>query len=447
MMTSEKTVLCELAQRLKQEGFADIRFYIERTERVGVGVLDGKRDSATRAKESAYFVEAGKDGKRCCTFFNTLDGMDDVVEQMQISASASQEDYQPLPAFEQEVSYHSDFAPADELEAIKVLAEAESKAREEKRIAAISNCRYNHSWKEVVLMDENGTCMTDSTQVASVSIGVVSREDGDTEIAHGGRSAASLAQIDVNALAKEVAQLGAQRLHAKPLESGRYAVILQNSAAAELLEAYLPIFYASEMQNKMSKLAGKQGEQIACADLELIEDPELPTGRVHRHFDDEGCPVSKKYLIHGGKLESVLYNRRSAAKEEKSGSGNGFKANIQSSVGTGVTNVALQSASGSYLSMEQLCEKMGSGIIVTDLEGVFAGVNTINGSFSLLSKGMLVENGKPVKPFCEVTIAGNIYTMLEEIEALGDDPAPTAAGSQFVQTPSILLKGLTVSGL
>ena len=447
MMTSEKTVLCELAQRLKQEGFADVRFYIERTERVGVGVLDGKRDSATRAKESAYFVEAGKDGKRCCTFFNTLDGMDDVVEQMQISASASQEDYQPLPAFEQEVSYHTDFAPADELEAIKVLAEAESKAREEKRIAAISNCRYNHSWKEVVLMDENGTCMTDSTQVASVSIGVVSREDGDTEIAHGGRSAASLAQIDVNALAKEVAQMGAQRLHAKPLESGRYAVILQNSAAAELLEAYLPIFYASEMQNKMSKLAGKQGEQIACADLELIEDPELPTGRVHRHFDDEGCPVSKKYLIHGGKLESVLYNRRSAAKEEKSGSGNGFKANIQSSVGTGVTNVALQSASGSYLSMEQLCEKMGSGIIVTDLEGVFAGVNTINGSFSLLSKGMLVENGKPVKPFCEVTIAGNIYTMLEEIEALGDDPAPTAAGSQFVQTPPILLKGLTVSGL
>ena len=90
---------------------------------------------------------------------------------------------------------------------------------------------------------------------------------------------------------------------------------------------------------------------------------------------------------------------------------------------------------------------MGSGIIVTDLEGVFAGVNTINGSFSLLSKGMLVENGKTVKPFCEVTIAGNIYTMLEEIEALGDDPAPTAAGSQFVQTPSILLKGLTVSGL
>ena len=447
MMTSEKTVLCALAQRLKEEGFTDVRFYIERTERFGVGVLDGARDSFTRAKENAYFVEAGKGGKRCCTFFNTLDGMDDVVEQMQIAAEASQEEYQPLPAFEKEVNHHSEFAPANEMDAVQVLVEAEKAAKEEKKISNLSNCRYNHSWKEVVLMDDQGTCMTDSSQVASVSIGVVSREDGDTEIAYGGRSAASLDQIDVTGLAREVAKLGAQRLHAKPLASGKYAVILQNTAAAELLEAYLPIFYASEMQNKMSKLAGRQGEQIACADVELLEDPQLATGRVHRHFDDEGCPVSKKYLIRAGKFESMLYNRKSAAKENVSGSGNGFKADIQSSVGTGVTNVVLQSASGSELSMEQMCEKMGNGIIVTDLEGVFAGVNTINGSFSLLSKGMLVENGKPVKPFCEVTIAGNIYTLLEEIEAMGNDPAPTAAGSQFVQTPSILLKGLTVSGL
>ena len=294
-------------------------FYIERTERVGVGVLDGKRDSATRAKESAYFVEAGKDGKRCCTFFNTLDGMDDVVEQMQISASASQEDYQPLPAFEQEVSYHTDFAPADELEAIKVLAEAESKAREEKRIAAISNCRYNHSWKEVVLMDENGTCMTDSTQVASVSIGVVSREDSDTEIApRRTQRGKSCADRPSTPWPKRWPSWARSACTQSRWSRDDMPSILQNSAAAELLEAYLPIFYASEMQNKMSKLAGKQGEQIACADLELIEDPELPTGRVHRHFDDEGCPVSKKYLIHGGKLESVLYNRRSAAKEESS---------------------------------------------------------------------------------------------------------------------------------
>ena len=132
---------------------------------------------------------------------------------------------------------------------------------------------------------------------------------------------------------------------------------------------------------------------------------------------------------------------------EKSSTGNGFKSDVSSAVGTGVTNVLLQSASGSYCSMEQLCAKMKDGLIVTGLEGVFAGVNTINGRFSLLCKGMVVENGKQVKPFCEVTIAGSIGDLLRDVVALGDDPAPTAAGSQFVQTPSILLKKLAVSGL
>ena len=51
------------------------------------------------------------------------------------------------------------------------------------------------------------------------------------------------------------------------------------------------------------------------------------------------------------------------------------------------------------------------------------------------------------KPFCEVTIAGSIYDLLKEIVAIGNDPVPTASGSQFVQTPSLLLKGLAVSGL
>ena len=70
------------------------------------------------------------------------------------------------------------------------------------------------------------------------------------------------------------------------------------------------------------------------------------------------------------------------------------------------------------------------------------------GLFGAAFAQMAKEKGKRVLVIDKRShIAGNIYTMLEEIEALGDDPAPTAAGSQFVQTPSILLKGLTVSGL
>lgn len=447
MMTTEKEALKQLTARLKEQGFAGIRFYVEQTKQFSVGVFEGKQERSVHARESIYFVEAGKNGKRCCTYFNTLDDLDEVAEQLSLSAMASQEEYHPIPAFEQETEYTAPFCQADEREIANLLCRAERAAREEKKIDCVDSCSFSQTLREVTLMDENGTCMKDSGESMSVNISVVSREDGDTEIAWGTRSAAKVEDLQAVSLAKEVAQMGAQRLHASPISSGKYPVILKNDAAAELLEAYLPIFFASEIQNEMSRLAGKLGEQIAIEDLDLLEDPNLPQGRVHRHFDDEGVAVSRKYLIHHGKLESVLYNRKTAQKDNTVSSGNGFKADVTSAVGTGVTNVVLQSASGIQYSMEQLCEKMKNGLIVTGLEGVFAGANSITGSFSLLCKGMAVENGKVTKPFCEVTVAGSIYDLMQNIIAFGDDPAPTAAGSAFVQTPSILLKDLAVSGL
>lgn len=447
MMQTEKETLCKLVQLLKEEGFSDIRFYLQHTRKFGLNVFEGRQESSVHADDSAYFVEAGKNGKRCCTFFNHLDDLQGVVEQMQLSALASQEEDNPPPAIVQPQNFAQPWKEPQEQEVVRRLIQAEQAALSEKKIACVDHCGYQEIWQETTLMDAQGGTLTDSSCSATVTVSVVSRENGDTEIARGQRSAASLEQMDAVLLAQQVAQLGADRLHAKPIVSGSYPVILKNDAAAELLEAYLPIFYASELHNQMSALGKKQGQQVAAQDLELVEEPEYPQGRVHRHFDDEGTPVSRKYLLKDGVFASSLYNRKSAAKEEKVSTGNGFKSDVSAAVGTGVTNVLLQSASGSYCSMDELCSRMRDGLIVTDLEGVFAGVNTINGRFSLLCKGMVVQGGKQVKPFCEVTIAGSIQELLSDVVAFGDDPAQTAAGSQFLQTPSLLLKKLAVSGL
>lgn len=129
-------------------------------------------------------------------------------------------------------------------------------------------------------------------------------------------------------------------------------------------------------------------------------------------------------------------------------SGNGFKSDVQAAVGTGVTNVVFESISGNTLSMEELCQKMGNGLVVTGLEGVFAGVSTITGNFSLLCKGMVCRKWKDDKsrsvrsPLQAASM--NCLRRLLQSETI---PVPTASGSQFVQTPSLLLKGLAVSGL
>ena len=54
MMASEKTALRELTEKLKQEGFADIRFYIAKTRKFGLNVLDGEKEKSVRSSESVY---------------------------------------------------------------------------------------------------------------------------------------------------------------------------------------------------------------------------------------------------------------------------------------------------------------------------------------------------------------------------------------------------------
>lgn len=447
MMELEKESLATLTQRLKAADFKDIRYYIKNTRHLTVNVLDGENEKTSRSNESAYFVEAGKNGKRCCTFFNTVDMMDDVMEQMEFSALSAEEDYHPTPLFGKDEIYSDTFEMAEEPEIVETLIETEKVMKAEPKTRNVESCGCEQSIREITLMDDNGNAMTDMSHSVNVFVKVVSEENGDVELAWGEKSGDKFADVDCKALGAEVAQLGAAALHGEPILSGKYPVILKNSAAAELLEAYLPIFYASEMQNNMSKLAGKVGQQIAISDLNLVEDPTMEGGRSGRHFDDEGTVVSRKYLIHGGKFETALYNRKTAEKDHTVSTGNGFKGDVTSSVGTGVTNVAVESVSGTVMSREDLFKKMENGIMVTSLEGVFAGANTVSGSFSLLCKGMVIKNGAIAEPFCKVTIAGNIYDLFNDIVAMGDDPTATSADSQYLSAPSLLLKGLAVSGI
>ena len=447
MMAFEKEALAALTERLKAAEFHDVRYYVQTTRQMRINVLDGENEKTSRSNESAYFVEAGKNGKRCCTFFNTLDMMDDVVAQMEFSAFSAEEEYHPIPAFEQDEVYADSFEMTGEPEVVRGLVEMEKVMKQEPKTRNVETCSCAQAAREITLMDENGRTKSDMSHSVTVSAKVVSAENGDVEIAWDERGGNRFEDVDCNALGAEVAQQGAAALHGAPILSGKYAVILKNSAAAELLEAYLPIFYASEMQNNMSALAGKNGEQIAVEDLNVIEDPKLEGGRSGRHFDDEGSAVSRKFLIHEGKFETALYNRDSAQKDHTVSTGNGFKGDVTSAVYTGVTNVSVESASGSVMSRDELFRRMENGIMVTSLEGVFAGANTVSGTFSLLCKGVVIRNGAPAEPFCKVTIAGSIYDLLREIVAMGDDPTATADGSKYLRAPSLLLKGLAVSGL
>jgi PmbA protein len=83
---------------------------------------------------------------------------------------------------------------------------------------------------------------------------------------------------------------------------------------------------------------------------------------------------------------------------------------------------------------------MGSGLWVTELMG--QGVNGVTGDYSRGASGFWVENGTIAFPVQEVTIAGHLRQMFQQIVALGDDLDARAA----IRCGSLLVGEMTIAG-
>ena len=87
-----------------------------------------------------------------------------------------------------------------------------------------------------------------------------------------------------------------------------------------------------------------------------------------------------------------------------------------------------------------MLKKLGTGLFVIELMG--QGVNYVTGDYSRGASGFWVENGEITHAVDEITIAGNLKTMLAGIEAVGADAY--TYGSKTVG--SILVNRMKVAG-
>lgn len=98
---------------------------------------------------------------------------------------------------------------------------------------------------------------------------------------------------------------------------------------------------------------------------------------------------------------------------------------------------------GEY-SLEDMISSIDEGILITDIQGLHAGINATSGDFSLSSNGYLIKHGKIIKPVNQITIAGNFYKILKDIKALGKDTRFSFLGTNYFGSPSIKIDSLVL---
>ena len=275
-----------------------------------------------------------------------------------------------------------------------------------------------------------------------VAVGVVSNGQemsNDYQIKLG-----ELSKIDVDKLVAKAVGGAKEKLGGEVAPTGQYPVIFNTEAMTSLLGVYSGIFNSESAQKGLSKLAGKEGEVIAAACVNLIDDPFHKDNPEPMNFDAEGSPTHKKAVIEKGVLNTLLYNLKTAAVAGKKTTGNASKAGYDSPVGIRPFTMYL---AGGDMTEEELLQKAGNGVYITDLSGLHAGADAISGDFSLQSAGYMIEDGKKTTYVKSFTVAGNFYELLKNIVALANNcELPRAMGSTTFGAPSVLVDGLSVAG-
>jgi PmbA protein len=255
-------------------------------------------------------------------------------------------------------------------------------------------------------------------------------------------SARRLADLESpESIGKEAARRTLRRLGARRVSTQSVPIVFAPEVAQSLIGAVFEAASGDAIWRSASFLAGRLGEQIAAPSLTIIDNNTmlLPTGAGGfgtSPFDGEGLPSLRTVVVEGGVLRNYLLNTYTARKLGMKSTHNASRG-LAGTPGIGCGNLYLEPGKQTP---EEIIAAIPAGLYVTSLMGF--GVNTVTGDYSRGATGLWIENGQLTYAVEEVTVAGNLAEMLQNITAIGNDLEFRGA----VACPTLRVDGMTIAG-
>lgn len=221
------------------------------------------------------------------------------------------------------------------------------------------------------------------------------------------------------------------RLNARKLNTRTSPVLFEAPLAAGLLGAFVQAVSGGALYRKSTFLLDMLGKPVFPSHIQVVEDPHLIGGVGSAPFDDEGVKTVRRKVISDGVLQGYFLSSYTARKMGMPTTGNAGGAHNLEIVSTATRRTD---------DFEGMLRKLGTGLLVTELMG--QGVNYVTGDYSRGASGYWVEQGVIQYPVEEITIAGNMRDMFQQIVAVGTDTL--VRGNKT--TGSILIENMVIAG-
>ncbi|SOD18009.1 metalloprotease PmbA [Nitrosomonas ureae] len=232
----------------------------------------------------------------------------------------------------------------------------------------------------------------------------------------------------VESIGQKAGKRSAARLGARKIDTCEVPVLFEAPIASSLIGHFASAVSGGNLYRQSSFLLNSIGQQVFAPHIQILELPYLNKGLSSGAFDDDGVATVERNIVENGVVQGYFLNSYSARKLGLRTTGNAG----------GSHNLIMRDDAGS--SFDALLQKMGTGLLVTELLG--HGINAVTGDYSRGASGFWVESGVISHPVEEITIAGNLKNMFQGILAVGDDVI--VRGSK--QCGSVLIDRMTVAG-
>ena len=262
----------------------------------------------------------------------------------------------------------------------------------------------------------------------SVSCVVLGQSNGDMQRDYWYTAARDWRGLeDVMEVGRHAARKAVQRLGAGKMATRKAPVLFAPELARGLIGHFVGAIGGAAQYRRSSFLLDADGQQLFPESISLVERPHLPGALGSAPFDGEGVATRDRDLVTAGVLNGYLLDAYSARKLGLVTTGNAG----------GVHNLVVR---GDMLDPKSLLQKLGTGLLVTEMMG--QGVNPVTGDYSRGAAGFWVENGEIARPVHEITVAGNLREMYRGIVAQGDDVDLRGA----IHCGSLLIEQMTIAG-
>lgn len=252
---------------------------------------------------------------------------------------------------------------------------------------------------------------------------------------------------------EKVAKITLDLLQAEPVKAGKYTVVVDPLLGGVFVhEAFGHMSEADFIaENERLREKMKIGARFGVEQLTIVDDATLPEERGSYHFDEEGTPAQRTELVRHGILVGHLHSRQTAQQMGEEPTGNCRAISYRFAPIVRMSNTYIEPRDKR---LDEMLGEIDSGLYVVGSRG---GMTELE-AFTFSSQyAYLIEKGKLTKMVRDVTLSGNVFETMKNIDAIGNDlvihgglggcgksgqsPLPVGTGAPHIRIKNVIVGG------